>query len=201
MSSDAAPADEELHYWDAYWDHRPHDCACDDDFVTWLDENGIRDAAIFHFGTGGHHLVGIACAEPQRRNAVLGITASPEEYESFIRLAIARPAVLRHYNAVFGDIYLLNDRLLPAFDIVTLFHLCEYRTEKNDRYGALGDDALVRLLTARLRPGGFMLFFPGSYAWRRANDSAADIVTEWAASHDVEEVGRFRSLLVYRKRG
>ena len=49
-----------------------------------------------------------------RRNAVLGITAAPQEYEKYVELAIARPDVLRYYNAVFGDIYLLNERLLPS---------------------------------------------------------------------------------------
>ena len=41
--------------------------------------------------------------------------------------------MLRTYNAVFGDIYLLNAKLLPVFDVVTLFHLCEFRGERDRR--------------------------------------------------------------------
>jgi hypothetical protein len=196
MSENAAT----LHYWDAYWDLRLAECPCDADFVAWVDEIGLTDAAIYHFGTGGHHHVGIECARPERRNAVLGITAAPQEHATFVTLAIERPEVLRFYNCVFGDIYLLNQRLLPVFDAVTLFHLCEFRGEKNDAYGGLTDLAVANLLTDQTRPGGHILFFPGSFAWDRADHSGKDVVAQWERDRDVERVGDFRSLLVYRKR-
>lgn len=200
MSATEARESATLHFWDAYWDHRPAECPCDEDFVRWLDETGIRDASIYHFGTGGHHYVGVECASPERRNAVLGITAAPQEHETYVKLAIERPEILRHYNASFGDIYLINPKLLPDFDVVTLFHLCEFRGPQNDAYGALTDREVTDILTAKLKPGGYMLFFPGSFAWDRANDSAKDVVAAWETEADVEPVGRWRSLLVYRKR-
>ncbi len=116
-----------------------------------------------------------------------------------MRLAIERPDVLRHYNAVFGDIYLLNRKLLPVFDVVTLFHLCEFRGDKNDAYGAMTDLDLVRLLTDQTRPGGYLLFFPGSFAFDRADHSAKDVIAKWEQQHAVEKLGRYKSLLVYRK--
>lgn len=189
-----------LHIWEAAWDLRPGDCPCDVHFVDWLDANGVVEAAIFHFGTGAHHHVGIECARPHRRNAVLGITASPQEHEAFIALAIARPDVLRRYTCLFGDIYLLNEKLLPNFDAVTLFHLCEFRGEKNDAYGAMTDLALTKLLTDRTRAGGHVLFYPGSYAFDRADHSAKEVIALWQKSRDVERLGMFKSLLVYRKR-
>lgn len=200
MSATEARESATLHFWDAYWDHRPAECPCDEDFVRWLDETGIRDASIYHFGTGGHHYVGVECASPERRNAVLGITAAPQEHETYVKLAIERPEILRHYNASFGDIYLINPKLLPDFDVVTLFHLCEFRGPQNDAYGALTDREVTDILTAKLKPGGYMLFFPGSFAWDRANDSAKDVVAAWETEADVEPAGRWRSLLVYRKR-
>jgi hypothetical protein len=190
---------ESLHYWDASWDLRPAECPCDVDFITWLDENQIVDATIYHFGTGAHHHVGIECAKSERRNAVLGITAAPQEYEAFVALAIERPDVLRHYNAVFGDIYLLNRKLLPVFDVVTLFHLCEFRGDKSDTYGAMSDLDLVNLLAEQTRPGGHILFFPGSFAFDRADRSAKDVIAEWEQQQPVECLGRYKSLLVYRK--
>lgn len=201
MPAPDPPPPPALHFWDAFWDFRVADCPCDADLVAWLDVRGVRDAAIYHFGTGGHHHVGIECARPDRRNSVLGITAAPQEHETFVKLAIERPDVLRYYNAVFGDIYLLNPRLLPVFDVVTLFHLCEFRGEKNDAYGGLTDLEVTNLLTDHLRPGGHMLFFPGSYAWDRADHSGKDVVAAWEAARDVERVETFRSLLVYRKLG
>ncbi|MBV9077149.1 MAG: hypothetical protein JO048_06650 [Methylobacteriaceae bacterium] len=190
-----------LNIWDDHWDFRPEDCPCDVDFVRWLDREGIRDAAIYHFGSGGHHHVGIECARPDRRNSVLAITAAPREHESFVQLALARPELLRFYSAVFGDIYLVNARLLPELDVATLFHLCEFRSARNDAYGALDDLAVTQVVASRIRPGGHLLFFPGSFAWDRANDSAKDVVAAWAAESDFTEIGRFGSLLVYRRAG
>jgi hypothetical protein len=189
-----------LHYWDAYWDLRESECPCDVHFVRWLDVNRITGAAIYHFGTGGHHVVGIECAKPVRRNAVLGITAAPQEYSAYVKLAIERPDVLRYYNVVFGDIYLLNERLLPTFDVVTLFHLCEFRGEANDAYDALTDLEVAKALTRKTKPGGHILYYPGSFAFDRADHSAKDVIAEWEKSEDVERVGPFESLLVYRKR-
>ena len=197
----AQPTQPALHFWDAYWDLRVKECPCDVHFVQWLDANRITHSTIYHFGTGGHHFVGIECAKPERQNAVLGITAAPQEYETYVKLAIERPDVLRHYNAVFGDIYLLNDRLLPVFDVVTLFHLCEFRGEKNDAYGALTDLEVANLLTDKTKPGGHILFYTGSFAFDRADHSAKDVVAAWERGRDVERVGMSETLLVYRKRG
>jgi hypothetical protein len=190
-------AEAGLHYYNDYWDLRPDECPCDVQFVDWLDGQGIANAAIYHFGTGGHHYVGVQCAKPERRNAVLGITAAPQEHEAFVKLAIERLEVLRFYNCVFGDIYLLNGRLLPVFDVVTLFHLCEFRGEANDAYGAMTDLDVAKLLTDHVRPGGYVLFYTGSFAFEAAKEAIAD----WEGERDVERIGLHETLLVYRKRG
>lgn len=191
-----ATARPRLNTWDDFWDFRPEDCPCDVDFVAWLDAHSVTDAAIYHFGTGGHHHVGLECAKSHRRNHVLAVTAAPQEHDSFVRAAIAHPELLRFYTAVFGDIYLLNEQLLPHFDVVTLFHLCEFRSERNDEYGASTDLDVVRILTRRLRAGGHILFFPGSFAWHKAKA----VVAAWEADGTCERVADFASLVVYRKR-
>jgi hypothetical protein len=194
-------AEAALHYWNDSWDLRAAECPCDVHFVEWLDAQGITDSTIYHFGTGAHHHVGIECARPERRNAVLGITAAPQEYDRYVELAIARPDVLRYYNAVFGDIYLLNGKLLPTFDVVTLFHLCEFRGEKTDSYDGLTDLDVTNLLTDRTRPGGYILFFTTSFAFDWEGPmSARKVIARWEKERDVERVGMFKSLLVYRKR-
>lgn len=189
-------AEAGLHVYDGFWDLRPAECPCDVQFVEWLDRQGMVDSAIYHFGSGGHHHVGIQNAKPERRNAVLSITASPDEHETFVRLAIERPEVLRFYNCLFGDIYLLNERLLPVFDVVTLFHLCEFHSEANAAYGGMTDGDVVNLLTDRTRPGGHVLFYTGSFAF----DKARPVIAEWEKGRDVEQVGTYETLLVYRKR-
>ena len=188
----AAPA---LHIWDSHWDLWVAECPCDVHFIGWLDASGTSGKTIYHFGTGAHHVVGLEATTPERGHAVLGITASPAEYEAFVKLATARPDVLRNYNVTFGDIYLLNARLLPDLDVATLFHLCEFRGPENDAYGAMTDLELTMLLTDRLRAGGHVLFYSGSFAF----DAAQRVIAAWERQRDVVRVGTHESLVVYRK--
>ena len=191
-----------LLFWDNSWDLREKECPCDVHFIEWLDREKITGSAIYHFGTGNHHHVGIECARESRRNSVLGITAAPQEYQKYIELAIARPEVLRTYNAVFGDIYLLNPKLLPVFDVVTLFHLCEFRGERTDAYGGASDLDVANLLTDKTRPGGHILFFTSSFAFAWDGPmSAKKVIAIWEKERPVERVGEYKSLLVYRKKG
>ena len=103
---------------------------------------------------------------------MLGITASPQEYQNYVQLVTGGPQVLRYYNTVFGDIYLLNEKLLPTFDVVTLFHLCEFRSSQTDAYGGLTDLAVTNLLTDKTRPGGHILFYTGSVAFAKPSRSS-----------------------------
>ena len=191
-----------LLFWDDSWDLREKECPCDVHFIEWLDREKIAGSAIYHFGTGNHHHVGIECARESRRNSVLGITAAPQEYQKYIELAIARPEVLRYYNAVFGDIYLVDPKLLPVFDVVTLFHLCEFRGERTDAYGGATDLDVANLLTDKTRPGGHILFFTSSFAFAWDGPmSAKKVIAIWEKERPVERVGEYKSLLVYRKKG
>src|SRR5450631_2613848 len=121
-----------LNYWNTTWSLDEAQCPCDIHFLQYLEEKAVKGASIFHFGTGNHHIVGLKTAENGSNNAVLGITASPQEYEAYIELLIQNPRLGFTYKAFFGDIYQLDARLLPAFDYATLFHLGEYRTAEND---------------------------------------------------------------------
>jgi hypothetical protein len=84
------------------WGLKIAECPCDVHFVEWVEDNGIRGKSIFHFGSGGHHYVGIRCAEPALDNAVMSITASPQEYEAWMQLAKERPGMTRSYVCYFG---------------------------------------------------------------------------------------------------
>ena len=48
-----------MHFWDAYWGLRVKECPCDVHFVDWLRSTGVKGATIYHFGSGGHHIVGV----------------------------------------------------------------------------------------------------------------------------------------------
>ena len=169
----------------------PAGCASrtrDSQLIEWLDQQRITEASVYHFGTGGHHHVGIECAKPERRSSVFGITASPHEFQNYMRLVTERPEVLRYYNVVFGDIYLLNAKLLPTFDLVTLFHLCEFRGPQTDTYGGLTDLAVTNLLTDKTRPGGHILFYTGSWAFAKAKP----VIAQWEKDRPVERIGEYK---------
>ena len=140
-------------------------------------------------------MVGIKQATNKSNNVVFAITASKEEYASYIELAIERPKMSKNYLAYFGDIYLTNPKLLPDFDVVTLFHLCEFFHPQNKAYGGVDDARLLDMLTAKTRPGGCILFFTGSFAF----PSADKIIAKWEKSGRVKRVGAFKTLLVFRK--
>jgi hypothetical protein len=186
-----------MNLWDAKWDLDEAQCPCDIHFNEWIAANKVADKTIFHFGTGTHHIVGIAQAENGLNNAVFAITASVVEYESYIKLVTERAALLKSYLAYFGDIYLTNPRLLPDIDIVTLFHANEYIHDNTPGadYGGLDDAKVLDLLTAKTRAGGYFLFYKGSFAF----DKTAAIADAWASNNPVERLADFKSLLVYRK--
>lgn len=112
-----------------------------------------------------------------------------------MQLVTGKPEMLRYYNVVFGDIYLLNKKLLPIFDVVTLFHLCEFSGPQTDAYGGLSDLSVTNLLTDKTSPGGHILFYSGSMAFAKAKP----VIAQWEKERAVQRVGEYKTLLVYRK--
>jgi hypothetical protein len=184
-----------LHIWDHFWDLRVKECPCDVHFCDWLDENAVSGKAIFHFGTGGHHLLGLHNVEKDRKNAILGITASPGEIRTYETMITENPELGWGYKAHFGDIYQLDARLLPVFDIVTLFHVGEFRTEANDAYGGLTDYAMVKLMAGQTRTGGTVTFYTGSYAY----DIAKRVHDELVEEGILAPKGRYKTLELFER--
>jgi hypothetical protein len=186
---------QKMNYWGMKWDLHVNICPCDVHFNEWVEARAIKGKTIYHFGTGTHHVVGLRQAE--LGNDVFAITASKEEYESYVALVTENASVARRYLAYFGDIYLTNARLLPDLDVVTLFHLCEFFHENttSPEYGGITDRALLDLLTDKTRPGGHILFYPGSNNWH----DSVPIVAAWEKQKPVTRAEDFKTLVVYRK--
>jgi len=185
-----------LAYYVGGWDLDVNVCPCDVHFTDFLEEKKIRNGTIFHFGTGTHHHVGVRCAENGSNNAVLAITASVEEIDAYTRLALERPAITKTYKAFFGDIYLLEKRLLPMFDAVCLPHVCEFRGPENESYGGMTDRQMVDLLTEHTKPGGHIFFYTKSMAY----DQAGPLVAKWSKEAPVIDEGLYKTLAVFRKK-
>jgi hypothetical protein len=188
-----------MNYWTDKWDLHEDICPCDIHFNDWVEDRKLRGNSIYHFGTGTHHVIGIRQAENGSGNVVFAITASIEEYEAYLRLVTDKSAVSKNYLAYFGDIYLTNPKLLPEFDVVTLFHLCEFffPNTASKEYGGMTDRAVLDLLTDKTRPDGHILFYTRSIAFEKAKA----VIAEWEKAKPVERVGEFKTLLVYRKTG
>jgi hypothetical protein len=185
-----------LNYWNGTWSLDEAQCPCDLHFLDYLEQKHARNASIFHFGTGNHHIVGLKTAANGSNNAVLGITASPEEYDDYVKLLIENPRLGHTYKAYFGDIYQIDGRLLPDFDYVTLFHLGEFRTPESDAYGALTDLEMTMVLANKLKSGGEMLFYSGSFAF----DQVGPIAAKLLQNEKFEAADDYKTLRVYRKR-
>ena len=184
-----------LNYWNATWSLDEKQCPCDIHLCDYLEEKKISGKTVFHFGTGNHHILGLHNARSGLNNAVLGITASPDEYQAYIKLLIDNPTLGATYKAYFGDIYQLDRRLLPDLDIASLFHVGEYRTEHNDKYGALTDTEMILLCADRLKPGGEIHFYTGSFAYDKTFEAAAAMLK----SGSFVEAEKYKSLQILRK--
>jgi hypothetical protein len=186
-----------MNFWNTRWDLDEKQCPCDVHFNEWIEERKLTGKTIYHFGTGRHHVVGIRQATNGSGNVVFGITASPEEYDAYIALVTEQPQLAKSYLCYFGDIYLTNPALLPELDIVALFHLGEFidSTTTTPEYGGLSDLALARVLLRRIRPGGQVLIFTGSFA----HDKAQAVADELERAGELAFEADYKTLKVYRK--
>lgn len=186
-----------MNYWGEQWGLHPDICPCDVHLNEWIEANGIANKTIYHFGTGTHHIVGRRQAELGTGNVVFAITASKEEYETYLSLVMDNAPVAKTYLAYFGDIYLTNARLLPDFDVVNLPHLCEFFSPNtaSAEYGGVDDRGLLDLFTAKTRAGGHILFYTGSNGFEKVQP----IIAAWERAQPVERREDFKTLLVYRK--
>lgn len=170
-------------------------CPCDLHFAGYLEARAVRGKSIFHFGSGEHHLVGLrnALRQPQDRNEILAVTASPEEHARYLQLVVDDADLANSYKVLFTDIYTLSPRLLPDFDLVTLFHLCEYYDPERSAYARLDDAGLLHLFLSKLAPGGRLFFYTGSEGFHRTEPMVAELVDRGR----IEPVEAYESLIVY----
>ena len=184
-----------LQIWDVNWYLDVEQCPCDVHFVEWMREQKVSSKTVFHFGTGGHHHLGLANHAEGAPNTILGITASPQQFDAFVKLAIEHATLSRNYQVMFGDIDLLNTKLLPRLDIVTLFHLCEFRGDSQDAYGGLTDAEVVDTLLKVMPKGGIISLYTRSFAFDKADAIARTLVEKGV----LEPMPKYKSLDFYRK--
>ncbi len=178
----------------SYWALDRQHCPCDIDLVEYLQQSQTENRTIFHFGTGGHHILGLENQKFTQPNEIIGITASVPEHRSYTELVMKDKSLTKHYKVLFADIYALNSKTLPNFDVVTLFHLCEFYMPENAENIHQDDSSLLQLFLDKLNPGGRLIFYPGSFAWIWAEP----IVRAFESSGKIKQVDRYKTLLIYQ---
>jgi hypothetical protein len=141
-------------------------CACDLHFCDFLQERDVRSKAIFHLGTGGHHIVGLRNRFDDMCNVIMGVTVSPNEIRSYVKLVVRDPILGQNYKVLFADVHDLQAASLPNFDLVTLFHLGEFGSATGSGH-LLSDEGVLGLLTSKLKPGGLLAVYRQSLGYRR----------------------------------
>lgn len=170
-------------------------CPSDTDISSYIDyyEPSTGGLTIFHFGTGGHHIVGLNNHKRENPNFVIGITASPAEYQSYIELCLKDGSLGKDYIVYFGDIYNLQPQFLPPLDIASMPHIGEYYDptkgkEANitvkganvdrSKYAALDDKSLLDLIVDKLVPGGRLLIYTRSHGASLTTDLLQRLIYE-----------------------
>jgi len=186
-----------LNYWDDSWELQIEQCPPDDDFQKYLKENEVKDKIIFHFGTGEHHILGVKNLEWGLPNEIFGVTASWPEYEAYINFIIENPLAAKSYKVMYVDIYTLTPRIIPNFDLVTLFHLCEFYDEERSAYAQLNDSSLLDLFLSKLNPQGKIFFY--KYSGMYADAKARVVIKNFTEEGKMVKVDDYENLLVYSK--
>ncbi len=180
--------------YDDAWRLNEEVCPCDIQFIEYIALKKISNNTIFHFGTGLHHIVGTADYNQRCKNTVIGVTASIPEYQAYMDLVMKKPVLSVYYKAIFCDIYTLSRVQLPSFDIVTLFHLCEYYSERNS-YAPLDDEGLLSLMIEKTLTGGQLAFYTGSNGFQQTRQLVANAVDHGQISPSL----RYKLLQFYRR--
>jgi|SRR5436853_147558 len=203
-----------LYYCQHSWDLYPDNCPCDVHFVEYLESRNITGKSIFHFGTGEHHIVGKKNHERGNPNDIFGITASyqpatcrSKECETYLDFIYKNPVAANHYKVLFSDVYTLSPSLLPDFDIVTLFHLCEFYDEEYSSYARLNDLGLLEMFLEKLKPSGQILFFPSWHGdpndigekCKTAKATTVKMINDFVAQSRLAVDEEYKSILICSK--
>ncbi len=186
-----------LNFYDLTWKLNEMACPCDVQFNEYIRNEQLANSAIFHFGTGEHHVVGVTNSKSEQPNFIFGITASKLEYQAYMDLVSSDAKLAITYKVLYADVYTLNSLLLPNFDLVTLFHVGEYwigsghgMHGQRSSEAPLDDKGLINLFLDKLNPGGKIVFYRNSAGWDRIEPTLSHKVE----NGEIKEVEKYKTL-------
>jgi hypothetical protein len=169
-------------------------CPCDKDFFDYLVDSKIKPSAVFHFGTGDHHHIGLKNLELKRNHTIYGITAAVSEMKTYMQHVLNNPQLSHHYKVLFTDIYCLNSTDLSTFDYVNLFHLCEFTLENSTSDVLYNDAGLIELMLKHLKEDGRFVFYRHS----AAAEKAKKVINTFVQQNVLTYTHSFKSLDFYK---
>lgn len=188
------------------------DLCSDKDIASYLLEEEPGGLNVFHFGTGGHHHVGLTNhARADTPDKVIAITASPAEFQSYIELCLEDGSLGRDYLVLFGDIYNLQPQILPELDVASMPHLGEYYDPTRSieygltvegwnidrsRYTTMNDTTLLELVARKLVPGGRLIIHVHS----NGSEIATKVLDDFVRVRKVFKYTKaYKTLAIYTK--
>jgi hypothetical protein len=177
------------------WKLDPKSCPCDCQLVEYLQQADIHNQHIFHFGTGIHHTVGRENQQLAQPNHIMAITASHPEHTAYVKMVFRERGIDKHYKVLFGDIYTLDARNLPTFDLISLFHLCEFYLPEQAAFVHHDDRTLLDLFLEKLNPNGKVIFYDRSNNWQETQL----LIEALEARQAIVPVETYKNLRIYRR--
>ena len=171
------------------WNLNMNTCPCDIDLIDYLQDKP-QPYSLFHMGCGLHHSVG-KWAATQPGVCVRSISLTPLEIFEYIELATNNPILNKHYLVDFGDIHLIDFRLLPISNYVSLFHLGEIWEQTKDYQNGKSIKGVLRgFIKHNVRE---IYFFPNSVGWKVLEPIIAETeIARWYPS-------THKSIKIYRR--
>ena len=99
-----------------------------------------------------------------------------------MKLVVRDPILGHNYKVLFADVHDLHAASLPDFDLVTLFHLCEFGSTTGSGH-LLSDEGVLGLLTSKLRPGGLLALYRDSIGYPRLRPIIAAAMVDRRLMH------------------
>ena len=161
-------------------------------FVDYLRESNLS-GNVFHFGSGFHHHVGVACHVLNLPFHIHSTTSCKEEMKVYMEILDRNPDLMNHYRVMYGDVYSLKSRELPVYNVVFLPHLMEYSSQETP--GVL-DTGLMSILLDRLEDDGVLILWNGSNKFK---ETMKLIRNTDSINQRIKQTEVTKTLEVYRK--
>lgn len=143
-------------------------CGVESHLQEYLED---KSGVVFHFGTGGHHTLGLSTLK-NTELFVIGLTASIAEFIIYTGLCREYLGLEDTYRVLYADIYRMSPKEIPKLDFASLPHLGHYRERWGSSVRRRSDEEVLELFIASTKVGGEVILFRGDEGYSVASGLA-----------------------------